>query len=431
MIRRPSARTRARAGTPTRPGRAALARSDALGRVRANDGRCAFAPSARRRRRSSHLLSQPMPENRPSGADALSPRAAPTAAKPAARKAGKERKIEPWSALLDEGRADERLVREAREGPSTGAPRGHPRGASPRGARGARAARDRAALLPPGTGDPRGHRRSDDRHYRHCLGQVDVLQPADAAHPLRTDARAGAVPVPDQGARPGPGARAERVRADAAGAPGDLRRRHAARVARGHPPQRQRGADQPRHAARRHPPQPRRLGGAVREPRGGGGRRGPRLPRRVRLPRRRRAAAAAAHRRRVRHRPDLPADLGDDRQPGRARRAPDGPGGHRADRRGRLARAGAADRDVEPAADRRRAGHAPLCPGRGRRAARASRARGRARDLLHEVAQGRRAAQPADQAGPRGKRTSRSWPARSSPTAPATPPSSAASWRSG
>jgi DEAD/DEAH box helicase domain-containing protein len=29
---------------------------------------------------------------------------------------GKERKVEPWTALLDEGRADERLVREAREG---------------------------------------------------------------------------------------------------------------------------------------------------------------------------------------------------------------------------------------------------------------------------------------------------------------------------
>jgi DEAD/DEAH box helicase domain-containing protein len=33
------------------------------------------------------------------------------------RAAGIERKLEPWSALLDEGRADERLVRESREGP--------------------------------------------------------------------------------------------------------------------------------------------------------------------------------------------------------------------------------------------------------------------------------------------------------------------------
>ncbi|MGA8364027.1 MAG: DEAD/DEAH box helicase, partial [Solirubrobacteraceae bacterium] len=34
------------------------------------------------------------------------------------RATGKERRIEPWSALLDAGRADERLVREAREGSS-------------------------------------------------------------------------------------------------------------------------------------------------------------------------------------------------------------------------------------------------------------------------------------------------------------------------
>ena len=34
-----------------------------------------------------------------------------------ARSVGKERKLEPWSTLLDEGRADGRLVREAREGP--------------------------------------------------------------------------------------------------------------------------------------------------------------------------------------------------------------------------------------------------------------------------------------------------------------------------
>jgi DEAD/DEAH box helicase domain-containing protein len=33
------------------------------------------------------------------------------------RATGKERRLEPWNALLDEGRADERLVREAREGP--------------------------------------------------------------------------------------------------------------------------------------------------------------------------------------------------------------------------------------------------------------------------------------------------------------------------
>ena len=35
------------------------------------------------------------------------------------RAVGRERKTAPWTALLDEGRADERLVREAREGPGT------------------------------------------------------------------------------------------------------------------------------------------------------------------------------------------------------------------------------------------------------------------------------------------------------------------------
>ena len=77
--------------------------------------------------------------------------------------------------------------------------------------------------------------------------------------------------------------------------------------------------------------------------------------------------------------------------------------GVRADRRGRLARAAAADRDVEPAADRRGARHAALGARRGGRAARAAGARGRARDLLHEVAQGRRGAQPPGQAGPRSE----------------------------
>ena len=57
-----------------------------------------------------------MPQNHRSGA-ALPQRSTPAAPKPPARRVGKERKLEPWSALLDEGRADERLVREAREGP--------------------------------------------------------------------------------------------------------------------------------------------------------------------------------------------------------------------------------------------------------------------------------------------------------------------------
>jgi DEAD/DEAH box helicase domain-containing protein len=56
-----------------------------------------------------------MPQNHRSGA-AVSQPATPQTPKRPAQRAGKERKLEPWSALLDEGRADERLVREAREG---------------------------------------------------------------------------------------------------------------------------------------------------------------------------------------------------------------------------------------------------------------------------------------------------------------------------
>ena len=175
-------------------------------------------------------------------------------------------------------------------------------------------------------------------------------------------------------------------------------------------------------------PQPRRLGRPVREPGGRGDRRGARLPRRVRLARRQRAAPAAADRGRVWHRAALPADLGHDRQPRRAGRAPDGPRGGEPDRRGRLAGAGKADRRVEPAADRPGAGRAarrsPRPPSCSARAG----ARGRAHDLLHQVAQGRRAAEPAGQRRP-GRAPTPSWPSSSSPIARATPPSSGASWR--
>jgi DEAD/DEAH box helicase domain-containing protein len=44
------------------------------------------------------------------------PAGAPAREPEATTAAGRERKLEPWSALLEEGRADERLVREAREG---------------------------------------------------------------------------------------------------------------------------------------------------------------------------------------------------------------------------------------------------------------------------------------------------------------------------
>ncbi len=90
------------------------------------------------------------------------------------------------------------------------------------------------------------------------------------------------------------------------------------------PQEGERGAHQPRHAPRRDPAQPCRLGGDVREPRGGRDRRGTRLPRRLRLPRRQRAAPAAPDRGGLRNRAALPADVRHDRQSGRAGRAPDG-----------------------------------------------------------------------------------------------------------
>ena len=238
----------------------------------------------------------------------------------------------------------------------------------------------RAPLLPPGAGAARRLGGPDDRHDRHRLGQVAVLQPADARRAL-PQARARALYLYPTKALAQDQARAlAAFGLDQARAPGDLRRRHAARGARADPPQREPRAHQPRHAARRHPAQPRRLGGAVREPRGRRRRRGARLPRRVRLARRQRAAPAAPDRRRLRHRAALPARVGDDRQPGRAGRAPDRPRGRRADRRGRLARAAAADRDVEPAArPTRRSARAARRSARPPSCSRGSRARARAR----------------------------------------------------
>src|SRR5438874_6067065 len=90
-------RTRARAGRPRRsaPGAPAQPRSARRGRRRgarrgAVPGRRLERPAEGQRSQASALLSQPV---------------------------AKERQTEPWSAMLDAGRADGRLVREAREGP--------------------------------------------------------------------------------------------------------------------------------------------------------------------------------------------------------------------------------------------------------------------------------------------------------------------------
>ena len=140
---------------------------------------------------------------------------------------------EPWSALLDAGRADGRLVREAFEGArAAAASPSCPHDLHPSCCAGAAAGRDRGALHPSGAGararvgGPTIVTTGTASGKSLCfnLPTLDVL--------LRRPARARAVPVPDQGAGPGPGARAARASGCTSRAPGDLRRRHAARGAR-------------------------------------------------------------------------------------------------------------------------------------------------------------------------------------------------------
>ena len=242
----------------------------------------------------------------------------------------------------------------------------------------------------PGRGAARRLGGPDDRHHRHRVRQVAVLQPADARHPVPRRAGARALPVPDEGARPGPGAGAQRARRQAR-ATGHLRRRHAARAAVGDPAAVEHRHHQPRHAAPGDPAQPPGVGRLLRQPGGRRGRRGARLPRGLRLARRQRAAAAAAGGRRLRHGAAHPARVGDRRQPGRAGRAAHRARRHHRRRPRRRAAGEAHDRHVEPA-DRRREDRRPaLRAGRGGRPARRPRHRGRAHDRLHAVAQGGRA----------------------------------------
>ena len=132
-----------------------------------------------------------------------------------------------------------------------------------------------------------------DRHHGHGERQVAGVQPAGARHAQPRPLGARALPLPHQGAGAGPGARAARAEAARAAAR-DLRRRHAARGAPRDPREVEPDPHQPRHAARRRAAQPPPLGRRAGQPRLDRGRRGARLPRRVRLARGQRAAAAAA-----------------------------------------------------------------------------------------------------------------------------------------
>ena len=225
-----------------------------------------------------------------------------------------------WGVAIAPARRDGRIVAETSEPDRTAKPVALPADLAPDLVEALRAGRDRGALLAPAARLGDGAALGPDRHQRHRLGQEPRLQPAGARRDRAAAEGAGALPLPDQGARPGPGAQA-RPAAAAGPARGDLRRRHAARGAPGDPPQIEPDPHQPRHAARRDPAQPPAVGRLPRQPRVGRRRRGAHLPRRLRLPRRQRAAAAAAGRPRLRRRPALPARLGDDRQPGGAGRS--------------------------------------------------------------------------------------------------------------
>ena len=181
----------------------------------------------------------------------------------------------------------------------------------------------------------------DDRHDRHRVGQVAVLQPADARRPAAATPKARALYLYPTKALAQDQARAlhalglhKQVRP--AIYDGDTPRERA----RGDPPAREPRPHEPRHAARRDPPQPPRVG-ATSSPnlavvvvdeahvyRGVFGSHVANVLRRLR-----RIAAAYGTE------PRFLLAQRDDRQPGRARRAADGPGRVRARRPRRLAAA--------------------------------------------------------------------------------------------
>ena len=128
-------------------------------------------------------------------------------------------------------------------------------------------------------------RRQRDRDDEYREREEPRLQPA-RSRPARPRAEEpGAVPLSDEGARTGPGARARRVRRQGHQA-GDLRRGHRDGAPLADPQVGERRPDEPGHAPRGRPPASRPLGRRAREPPLRGRRRGARLPRRVRVARR-------------------------------------------------------------------------------------------------------------------------------------------------
>ena len=206
---------------------------------------------------------------------------------------------------------------------------------------GPRGARDRRAVGPPGPGGRGGAGRPPRRGGdRDRVGQ-DVGLPAARAHLgprgdrcTQRQGRDGAVPVPDEGPRPRPATCRRRPR-PALAASGHLRRRHPRRRARLGPRPRVVRAHQPR------PPPPVPAAGAPGVgvvPAGAAGRRRrrvPRVPRRVRVPRRQRAAPVAAGGGPLRRGPGRDLRVGNRRGP-RGHGIPAGRGAGRGGDRGRL-----------------------------------------------------------------------------------------------
>ena len=137
-----------------------------------------------------------------------------------------------------------------------------------------------------------GHR----RRHADRVGQVAVLHAAGPPGARRGPVGARAVPVPHQGARPGPGRGVRRARRSDAGsqvAADDVRRRHAGPDPLGDPQGGPGRGHQPGHAPLGDPAPPHEVVPAVRAAPGHRHRRAAHVPRRVRQPRRQRPPAAA------------------------------------------------------------------------------------------------------------------------------------------
>ena len=157
------------------------------------------------------------------------------------------------------------------------------------------------------------------------LGQDPLLQPPGPRPHPQGPRRAGALPLPDEGAGPGPARRAPR------GGRGDrgrhrhvhLRRGHAAGRAQVDPRARARRGHEPRHAAQGHPAAPHQVGEAAREPALRRDRRAAQPARGLRLARHEHPAPAAAAVRVLRLAAAVHLLLGHDREPEGAGRGPD------------------------------------------------------------------------------------------------------------